>query len=1118
MKLDYCLFLLLPLFFSTAIGAQTSSDSLRAKQLYDEAMTACDSTHWTEAALLLDSAITFLQSTPSGNQALLSEALYQRGFVARQQEKFAKAIEVYRLCLPLRENQFGAGHWKIGYLQYNWGVSLQFLAQYTEALGHYQQAVNILQPWGGDCDTLLADIYHNMAVCHFNLGTFKQTVEYSEKAIAYYEKTGQEVGFDASWTYNNLSWGYYTLGDFPKAKISAEKSKNVRMHLYGPDHPETAMAYNNLSMIELALGDRDAALAYAHKAIAIRELQTPTFVEDLGDSYTNLCGIYYELGEYALAESCGLKAISIYNKNIMQFLSKLPMPHINLGNTYVLMERFDEAVAQYDKAQAYYNFGGKNAIPGLINLHNNKSVAYERQGNYSAFLGQIRQAIALVGQTEENTSQKAMLYTNLGVAYTNLWHLDSAETALQQALSYSANVSAGGAVSEITALLGMARCRHRQGRFAEALSFLDRAKSANRYQKRQFESVRNLYPLLVTLVEEAAVWADRPDEERAQNLLKALDIYDEACDGADFLRQSAVLDQMTPSTYLTAIYPIVWADRPDEERAQNLLKALDIYAEACDGADFLWQSAGLDQMTRSTYLTAVYPAYEGYIQTAYALEGLSGNGHFAGLAWRMSERARGHALREAFQRTRAREIAGIPATVLEQEAAIAKDIGLWERRRMLALAGGQDSVLQAAEDSLISMRRLETRFWAGIKDDYPDYWALSRDPYVAPLSDVQNRLDSGACQLGYYAGDSSLYAFVLNKDSLRVLKLPLDFPLAHWVDTLRHSMTEYFYRGAESEVVYQETADAYAEAAVNLYNKLVLPVSKWLTDRVTIIPDGPLAYIPFDALLTKRPTESTRFNSHAYWGLEKQISYAYSATLQHAMQHRTAPGHTAWSVLAMAPFFRGNPDTLREREQPGAMSVKGSVNRQGLEPLPHSGNEVKDIIGLFGGKDVYGTSATRDVFLEEAPNCRIVHLSTHGNADDNVGDNTWIAFSAENDPAVFDKLYLREVYGLRIHADLVTLSACETGLGRLQRGEGVVSLARAFAFAGAGSICMSLWQVSDAHSAELMRLFYENLRAGMTKDAALQEARRVYVQGRKGVEAHPYYWSGFLLVGDVNRL
>ncbi|MDX2134664.1 MAG: CHAT domain-containing tetratricopeptide repeat protein [Saprospiraceae bacterium] len=1066
MKPRCYLFLLLPLFFSTAIQAQTSPDSLLARRLYDEAMMACDSTRWAEAALLLDSAITLLQPTDAENLALLSESLYQRGFVARQQEKFAKAIEVYRLCLPLREKQFGAGHWKIGYLQYNWGVSLQFLAQYTEALGHYQQAVNILQPWGGDCDTLLADIYHNMAVCHFNLGTFKQTVEYSEKAIAYYEKTGQEVGFDASWTYNNLSWGYYTLGDFPKAKISAEKSKNVRMHLYGPDHPETAMAYNNLSMIELAMGDRDVALAYAHKAIAIRELQTPPSVEDLGDSYTNLCGIYYELGEYALAESCGLKAISIYNKNLMQFLSKLPMPHINLGNTYVLMERFDEAVAQYDKAQAYYNFGGKNAIPGLINLHNNKSVAYERQGNYPAFLGQIRQAIALVGLTEENTSQKVMLYTNLGVAYTNLGHLDSAETALLQALSYSANVSAGGAVSEITALLGMARCRHRQGRFAEALSFLDRAKSVNRYQKRQFETVRNLYPLLATLVEEAAVFADRPDGEKEQ----------------------------------------------------NLLKALDIYAEACDGADFLWQSAGLDQMTRSTYLTAVYPAYEGYIQTAYALEGLSGNGHFAGLAWRMSERARGHALREAFQRTRAREVAGIPSTVIYQEAAFVKSIGFWERQRVVALAGGQDSLLQAAEDSLISIRRLETRFWAGIKNDYPDYWALSRDPYVAPLSDVQNRLDSGACQLGYYAGDTSLYAFVLNKDSLRVLKLPLDFPLEQWIDTLRFGLTGSFYDGTHSDVLLKQTADAYAEAAVNLYNKLVLPVSKWLTDRVTIIPDGPLAYIPFDALLTKRPTESTRFNSHAYWGLEKQISYAYSATLQHAMQHRTAPGHTAWSVLAMAPFFRGNPDTLREREQPGALTVKGAVNRQGLEPLPHSGKEVKDIIGLFGGKDVYGTSATRDVFLEEAPNCRIVHLSTHGNADDNVGDNTWIAFSAENDPAVFDKLYLREVYGLRIHADLVTLSACETGLGRLQRGEGVVSLARAFAFAGAGSICMSLWQVSDAHSAELMRLFYANLRAGMTKDAALQEARRVYVQGRKGVEAHPYYWSGFLLVGDVEKL
>jgi CHAT domain-containing protein len=215
----------------------------------------------------------------------------------------------------------------------------------------------------------------------------------------------------------------------------------------------------------------------------------------------------------------------------------------------------------------------------------------------------------------------------------------------------------------------------------------------------------------------------------------------------------------------------------------------------------------------------------------------------------------------------------------------------------------------------------------------------------------------------------------------------------------------------------------------------------------------------------------------------------------------------------MAPFFRGNLQELHARID----SLNPLVLRDSLGPLPASGEEVATVARLLSGSAWYGEAASLETFRREAGRSRILHLSTHGKADDRTGDYAYLAFGVPGDSVAFDKLYARDLYSLSLSADMVVLSACETGIGQLRRGEGIVSLARAFAYAGARSIFTTLWQVSDSKTAGLLRLFYKNISRGLSRDASLHQAKLDYLKNNRGEALHPFFWAGMIGIGDMGE-
>jgi CHAT domain-containing protein len=229
------------------------------------------------------------------------------------------------------------------------------------------------------------------------------------------------------------------------------------------------------------------------------------------------------------------------------------------------------------------------------------------------------------------------------------------------------------------------------------------------------------------------------------------------------------------------------------------------------------------------------------------------------------------------------------------------------------------------------------------------------------------------------------------------------------------------------------------------------------------------------------------------------------------VQHSKTHGK---GLLAFAPFFEEDTTSLALRLQ------REDAIRQGLSPLPYSGEEVLRAKKRYGGSsDMWiGKAGTKEAFLQSASKYKIIHLATHGKADFQEGNFSFLAFSSSDDHAENGFLSVAELYNLPINADLVVLSACETGIGEQQRGEGVLSLARAFAYAGAKSIVASLWSVNDQSTMQIMDYFYGELKAGKTKNLALAQAKRNYLQQNPGRASHPFFWAGFVGLGDMSRV
>jgi CHAT domain-containing protein len=374
-----------------------------------------------------------------------------------------------------------------------------------------------------------------------------------------------------------------------------------------------------------------------------------------------------------------------------------------------------------------------------------------------------------------------------------------------------------------------------------------------------------------------------------------------------------------------------------------------------------------------------------------------------------------------------------------------------------------------------------------LADTYPRYHELRYTAKVLSLEEAQSAHASARRLLvQYFWGENHVYIMPVSAKSAALLRIPRDKALD---ETLQRLIVQFQEASAILNAPGQYASDAYA-----VYQMLLAPVFALMPSaerrELTLILDGLLQYVPFEALLTE-PPKRNNLSLLPYLVRDYKVQYAYSATiLSKQSGERESRGSKA-AVLGMAPFA----------------AAAGELGQ-----LPFSAAELNGIQKLAAGKYLLDADANSQSFLDAASQYAVLHLSTHASANEEQG-KPFIYFYDQ-------KVYLPDLYALELPAQLVVLSACETGLGKLQTGEGVMSLSRGFTFAGAQSLISSLWSVNDQSTADIFSAFYDQLGTGLRKSEALHQAKLAYLNNTKLTDDQksPYYWAGFVYVGGDSRL
>jgi CHAT domain-containing protein len=389
-----------------------------------------------------------------------------------------------------------------------------------------------------------------------------------------------------------------------------------------------------------------------------------------------------------------------------------------------------------------------------------------------------------------------------------------------------------------------------------------------------------------------------------------------------------------------------------------------------------------------------------------------------------------------------------------------------------------------------------------IKRANPEYAGIVYpEPYK--LDDIQKKLLSeDMAVIEYFLGKEHSFMFCITKNDFKVEKIAS-------IRQLNESVYAYL------KLLSSQKAKDFKGIAASryLYKELIYPFEDKIKGikNLIIIPDGYLHYLPFETLVAD--TSRTRFLVEDY-----KMSYAPSASSLINLLERRRKDTEKKDLLAFADpvyTFKKLPGLDINAEQ----ILRKFYLEKGFAfyPLKYSGKEVKQIGKLIQKpyRDIFIGEKAREEILKKISltDYKIIHFATHGLLDEDEVGRSGLVLTLDDDPQEDGFFQVREIYNTRLNADLVVLSACQTGKGKLEKGEGVSGLSRAFLYAGAESVVVSLWNINDKSTALFMGYFYEYLARGESKSQALRLAKLKMQQSKY---SHPYHWAAFILIGDFD--
>lgn len=979
-----------------------------------------------------------------------------------------------------------------------------------KAKTNYQKYFSIIKELYGLQSPKAASAEEKIAAVHMSQQKFAEAVEIYKRSLAV--KTAKNLDRSAQTIdlYTNYGNAEYNLSNYDEAGkiydralfiIENEKIADSKLDIF----------YNNYGLFCKAIGDYKKALEFTQKSLEIKKKQFGENSSKYASTLNNLGTIYSRLGNFNLALECFETAEKIFVETEGASSEKTGEVYLNMGNLYNRLGQNDLALDYYNKAMTIETATSGQASKQLSPIYNNMGTIYQNLEEYRQAMFYFRKSISLLKDNgEENTQEMAETYNNLGNALLKSGNNSEAISNYKTANKIYSKIPSVNQTLVANTDNNIATAYLRAGKLDSAQVFYSNA--VDIYIKAfgtKHPYIALVYNSMGDINVKLAKYNDAID-----NYGVALEANHEKFDRnkeklpaeTGFFDQTVFVNTLlSRANALTQRY-LATKDKKDLEYALEHFKL-------CDNLIVQMRRSAFTKTDKLELGALAIKCYEGALEvcTELIISKLPAaeQKKYEELAFAYVEKGKSNNLLESMASQDALKLAGIPDDLQQEENKLAADVLYFEQK----LAEKPKNASQI-RDSLFNANKRHDSFVKKLEKKYPEYHQLKYADNNIGLREIQKNIKPNTQLRMYLLNGEMIYIVCISNGAFNIVTSKMAGNVADTAKAYRNSMLQSS----------QNAAISFNNISSMLYKKLFPDT---LPDEITnlvIVPDGALNQIPYETLITSKKEGSVfDYSNYDYLIKKYSVSYAYSATLYNRdITRKRDNGTSGWFGLAPV-FTKGKYSGVELNSSQKKEKTFADLDYQTsskIEPLASSEQELRNIYSMFTksgqrAKACLWGCANKNAFASDSiSNYKYIHLATHGIVNSEKPELSGIQFSlSSTDDGM---MYSGDVYNLSLKCDLLALSACETGLGKIMKGEGIVGLTRAFLYSGASNLLVSLWKVSDNSTSQMMVEFYRQMLLKENNNAnyaaLLQKAKQMLIFDKN--YSRPYYWAPFILIGD----
>ena len=955
-------------------------------------------------------------------------------------------------------------------------------------------------------DTLLAQGYYQLAKSVGGCSnSWEESIEILRKSIKIRNSLFGDVSREISYDYTLMGYLMLFNGNYDSAFHYLERALAIRADKADFDQVELSVTYYYLGKVYERKGDLKNGLDFLQRALKIREKELSEVHPSTSNCLNDIGNVYKKYGNYERALDYFLRGLEIRKATLGKDHINVGASYYSIGTLYGNMFDHQRAIDFIEQGNLILNKKYGDKIPVLHTYYAYLGRLYHKTGNDERAQYFLSKARGLGERyLTENHPYLAIIYNILGQYYADNNDLDQQQRFHTKALNIYEEVGARTAAhAEVMVELG--ELFGKKGNHEMALGYFERALAIykDRFGNKN-PKIATLYQLYGDLQRNKGEVEDALDKYWSS--LSAVSYEDSVSEKS--------LDETTFSHKLMALRSIhrlamihASAYRKSHDKA-GLEQSINLYLIAIKLIDLIGtayqQEDSRTQLAKDTKLV-----FDDAIAAVYEIAELTGERRYFEILYHFMEKSKSPILLSQIQARKAQLSLLLPDSMVVEERDMRIELSYY-RDKLRSAEQANDSIKTVLfKDEIFYLENSYVQFRERLKATYPRYYRYSYESEVLPLNELQNNLSTDDVVVEYYEAERHIFMLGIAQEQFKLSSCRITPDFIAIVEGYERSLTD-------NDFIINEPAKAdslFVCTASYLYDSLLLPVTDRHTNQLTLVPDGMLSKLNFGTLLTRKPNaQDFKYSNLNYVLSSSLLRYVHSVTVNYNFKNRGGGG-----------LFAGFAPSYEVSEYADLDSVKHPMTfqllREGALPLPEAIAEVRQINDFFDGEIWLNEEASETNFKENARNYSIIHLSMHSLLNHSEPEFSELLFNRAYDSLNDGFLTIDEIYNLDLNAEMAVLSACSSGGGRTEVGEGPISFSRAFSYAGCPSVITSLWKLPDAVTREIMVAFYKNLESGLPKDEALRKAQLSYLQSTDDpLYQHPFFWGSFVVLGDSRPL